>query len=40
MPDTYCHHGKCYTEFNNKQKTTEDFKEAATLYRQQGKTKN
>ncbi len=34
----YYHRGKCYAELNNKQKTTEDFKGAATLYQQQGKT--
>ena len=34
----YYHRGKCYAESNNQQKTTEDFKEAATLYHQQGKT--
>ncbi len=34
----YYHRGKCYAESNNQQKTTEDFKEAATLYQQQGKT--
>ncbi|MDJ0593116.1 MAG: tetratricopeptide repeat protein [Pleurocapsa sp. MO_226.B13] len=36
--DAYYHRGKCYAELNNQQKATEDFKEAATLYQQQGKT--
>ena len=36
--DAYYHRGKCYAELNNTQKTTEDFKEAVTLYQQQGKT--
>lgn len=36
--DAYYHRGKCYAEWNNNQKTTEDFKEAATLYQQQKKT--
>ncbi len=36
--DAYYHRGKCYAELNNTQKTTEDFKEAATLYQQQEKT--